>query len=75
MPIYEYELITDDPKQAKRFELFQKMSDEPYTKHPETGEPIRRVICAPHVAGRYSSSPPTRCSRTRTSIGWVSRST
>jgi predicted nucleic acid-binding Zn ribbon protein len=43
MATYIYETI-DPKKPARRFELKQSMKDEPLTKHPETGEPIRRVI-------------------------------
>lgn len=45
MPIYVYETI---PKKAGEkptvHEILQGMSDAPLTTHPETGEPIRRVI-------------------------------
>ncbi len=51
MPIYVYELI-EDP--SERFEVMQKISDEPLTKHPETGQPVRRVIQAPFIGGRWS---------------------
>ncbi|MBU0719205.1 MAG: FmdB family transcriptional regulator [Planctomycetes bacterium] len=43
MPIYVYELDTDD-ENPPRFEFFQKMSDPPFKRHPETGQPIRRVV-------------------------------
>ncbi len=52
MPIYVYELA--DADSPERFEFFQKMSDPPLTEHPETGQPIRRVVTAPHVATKYS---------------------
>ena len=43
MPTYIYE-TTDESKPAHRFEIQQSMKDEPLKKHPETGEPIRRLI-------------------------------
>lgn len=43
MATYVYE-TTDPSKPVKRFEIQQSMKDEPLTKHPETGEPVRRVI-------------------------------
>ena len=47
MPTYIYETISDTPDHTpQRFEVFQRMSDMPLEKHPETGEPIRRVITA-----------------------------
>ncbi len=54
MPIYVYELVTDDPGKQRQFEFFQGMNDKPLTKHPDTGEPIRRVISAPSVPGKHS---------------------
>ncbi len=44
MPTYIYETVTDDPKQVRRYEFEQRMSAKAYEQHPETGEPIRRVI-------------------------------
>jgi predicted nucleic acid-binding Zn ribbon protein len=45
MPTYEYETIpTKKTQKPKRFEVQQSMKDDPLTKHPETGEPVRRVI-------------------------------
>lgn len=43
MPIYVYE-TTDAKKPARRFEIQQSMKDEPLKAHPETGEPVKRVI-------------------------------
>lgn len=60
MPIYEYEIIPSEGKvqSAERFEIRQSMADAPLTRHPETGEPIRRVYAAFSVgaAGSGSSS-------------------
>jgi len=42
---YLYETIPTQPgEKPKFFELKQSMKDAPFTHHPETGEPIRRVI-------------------------------
>ena len=38
---YEYETVA---KPHRRFELQHSMKDPSLTHHPETGEPIRRVI-------------------------------
>jgi hypothetical protein len=32
------------------FEVRQSIHDAALTKHPETGEPVERVICAPAIA-------------------------
>ncbi len=45
MPTYVYETIPVNHKQEpERFEIFQKMSEEPLTQHPETNQPVRKVI-------------------------------
>jgi len=43
--IYVYETIPQKKGQRpRRFEVEQSMKDEPLTRHPETGEPVKRVI-------------------------------
>ena len=50
MPIYVYRVVSSDPNAPERtFEVRQSMKDAPLTVHPETGEPVERVICAPQV--------------------------
>jgi predicted nucleic acid-binding Zn ribbon protein len=45
MTTYVYETIPSKPGETPRyFEIKQPMTDAPLTKHPETGEPIRRVV-------------------------------
>lgn len=42
---YLYETIPAHADDAvKQYEVQQGMNDQPLTHHPETGEPIRRVI-------------------------------
>lgn len=41
---YVYETIPKKGQKPKRFEIEQSMKDDPLTKHPETGEPVQRVI-------------------------------
>lgn len=45
MPTYVYETIPQQPgASVRQFEFKQSMKDAPLSKHPETGEPVRRVI-------------------------------
>jgi len=45
MATYLYETIpTSENEEPTRFEFKQSMNDAAYTKHPETGVPIRRII-------------------------------
>lgn len=56
MPTYVYEVIKPDGTGGEVFEVVQRMSEAALTEHPETGEPVRRVIQAPHIAGDWSDS-------------------
>jgi hypothetical protein len=49
VPIYVYEVLCPDDEQGQLFEVVQKMSDPPLTRHPTTGQPVRRVIQAPNL--------------------------
>ena len=45
MPIYVYETVPEKTDQKPtQFEVVQRMTDEALTKHPDTGEPVRRII-------------------------------
>ena len=47
MPTYVYETIPQsESEQPTRFEIRQKMADQPLREHPETGQPVRRIIAA-----------------------------
>jgi len=63
MTTYIYETV---PKRAgekpRRFEIRQSMQDAPLTKHPETGEPVRRVIAGGYgVISQKAAPPPHPC--------------
>lgn len=53
MPFYLYEVIAGDGP-GERFEIFQKINDPALEKHPDTGKPVRRIICAPAVPRQNS---------------------
>lgn len=46
MATYVYETIAPPAsgRSPRRFEVVQSMRDAPLTRHPDTGEPVRRVI-------------------------------
>ncbi len=57
MPTYIYETIPAAPGDAvTRYEFKQSMKDAALTKHPETGEALRRVI----TGGYGFLKPPVR---------------
>jgi len=54
MPVYEYQVVGAGGADGGRFEVEQGVSDPPLTVHPLTGEPVRRVLSAPHLAGVHN---------------------
>jgi len=44
MITYVYETLPRAGKPVRRYELLQSIKDAPLTRHPETGEPIRRCL-------------------------------
>lgn len=54
MPTYVYQVINEDGSEGEVFEVFQKMSDQPLTRHPETGRPVRRVIQAANIPLKHT---------------------
>lgn len=55
MPIYVYETMPADGAEPMRFEVMQRIAEPALSEHPETGEPVRRVITAPALALKHSS--------------------
>ncbi len=51
MPVYTYQIINADGTEGELFEVIHGMNDPPLTVHPETGQPVKRVFMAPHIAG------------------------
>lgn len=56
MPTYVYETVKKGAK-PRRYEIRQSIKDAALTRHPETGEPIRRIIAAGANLLTSSSSP------------------
>ncbi len=54
MPVYVYEVIPADGSAGERFEVVQSMKDAPLSTHPETGQPVRRVILSPYLSSKHT---------------------
>jgi hypothetical protein len=52
MPLYLYETLAN----GDTFEHLQGLNDPPLTAHPETGQPVRRVIAAPSLTLKHADS-------------------
>lgn len=63
MTTYVYETVPAEAGQApRRFEVRQSMKDAPLTRHPETGEPVRRVIAGGFgFIAQKADAPATPC--------------
>src|SRR5262245_12207656 len=60
MPLYDYEIVNPDGSSGEQVEAFQIMAEEPLTKHPQTGQPVRRVLCAHAIGGKWSDGAMSR---------------
>lgn len=56
MPIYEYEILDKDGAPKGIFETSQRMSEPALTRHPETGEPVRRILSRTFVGSGGTNS-------------------
>ena len=56
MPTYVYEVLDGAGQPCERFEIEQRMTDEPLTRHPETGAPVRRMFLPPLIGGKNSQA-------------------
>ncbi len=54
MPLYVYEVVLPDGSSGEQFEVFQRMSEPVLTHHPETGQPVRRVITEPNAPATWT---------------------
>ncbi|MEM7599820.1 MAG: zinc ribbon domain-containing protein [Verrucomicrobiota bacterium] len=64
MPIYVYETIPEHPSEEPvRFEVRQSIKDDRLSQHPETGQPVKRVIVGgiPSLPSRSSSGIRSCC--------------
>ncbi len=62
MATYVYETIPHKPGQKPvQFEVSQSMNDDPLTKHPQTGEPVRRIISGGYGLITQKAQPPPPC--------------
>lgn len=56
MPTYVYQVVSDNDEPGEMFEIVQGIKEPPLTKHPETGEPVERVIQPVFVGGIWTES-------------------
>lgn len=56
MPLYVYEYVLPDGSGGEQFEWLQSMSAPTLTKHPESGQPVRRVFGTPNAPRGWTDS-------------------
>ena len=55
MPMYVYAVVLPDGSEGESFEVLQSMSEPALTQHPDTGEPVQRLLSVPN-AGRKAGN-------------------
>jgi predicted nucleic acid-binding Zn ribbon protein len=63
MPLYVYQVIEEDGSEGEVFEALQGMKDPPLTRHPETGQKVKRLLGLPNVAGQGSTLSPSHLAK------------
>ena len=59
MATYVYETVPQKSgAKPRQFEVQQSMKDKPLERHPETGEPVRRVIAGGYGFIAPKAAPP-----------------
>ena len=74
MPMYEYVVLRKDGSEGERFEVMQSIHAPALTNHPETGEPVRRVISRlgpPKVVGGTRQATPEMSDRRLEQLGFT----
>lgn len=54
MPIYRYEVLNEEDQPVEIFEAEQRISEPPLTRHPITGERMRKLVDSAHLNLRYA---------------------
>lgn len=54
MPTYVYAIVKPDGTDGETFEIVQRMSEPALTRHPDTGQPVRRLPTRPIIPGAGS---------------------
>ncbi len=58
MPMYVYDILNDEGAVCGSFEIIQKITAEPLTRHPETGQTLRMKMQAPFVGKKTNGELP-----------------
>jgi hypothetical protein len=67
-------VIRKDGSEGERFEILQSVHAPPLTVHPETGEPVERIISqtsAPKIAGGTRTNKPDLSDRNLEKMGFT----
>jgi hypothetical protein len=56
MPLYEYAIVLPDGSDGATFEVLQTLSEPALTTHPDTGEPVRRLLGTPNAPKRWADA-------------------
>lgn len=55
MPTYRYEILENGEPTGEYFELEQRASDTPLTRHPITRQAVRKVYTTPNIGKKHTA--------------------
>ena len=72
MPTYVYDILDKRGEPTgKTVEVVQSIKAAPLTKHPETGEPVRRAIEAPNLGLNMSAAKARMSNKNLAKLGFT----
>jgi len=72
LPTYVYDILDKRGEPTgKTVEVVQSIKAAPLTKHPETGEPVRRAIVAPNLGLNMSAAKARMSNKNLAKLGFT----
>lgn len=69
MPTYLYAVVKPDGEFGEEFEIEQAITEPPLTQHPETGEPVERLLQPVFAGGTWTESSMNRRMKDEKKLG------
>lgn len=71
MPTYEYAVILPDGSDGEVFTHLQSFDEEPLTRHPVDGRPVRRIFSVPGAKTSTGRAKPDMSAKNLEKLGFT----